>query len=337
MRSITGTAPSGPVSDVEPNVVRSGGGFRGLAWLTWRQHRWLVAITALAALVEAAVMAATSGTIRSHSPCPSVNSACVLKLIHYGALADWQLTLVMVLPGFVAAFWGAPLIAQEYEQRTHLLAWAQDITPRRWLAAKVTLLTAASVVLAITLGIAAQQLAHIGNAVMPPDTVNMFTPAYFEASPELVGAYTICGLALGTAVGAVTRRLVPAMAVTLAMFAGIRLLVRDVFRPHYLPPKIALGGLDDTPHTGPDAFIIGTPGYANATGHPAQAPSQCLSVVSNTPKQFDRCMRDHGITNSLLHYQPGSRIPTFQLIESGVFVALAVLFLAVAGYRMRRI
>ena len=337
MRSIIGTAPSGPVSDVEPNVTRSGGGLRGLTWLTWRQHRWLVAITALAVLVEAVVMWATSGTIRSHSPCPGGNSACVLRLIHDGPLADWQLTFVMVLPGFVAAFWGAPLIAQEYEQRTHLLAWAQDITPRRWLAAKVTLLAAASVVLAITLGIAAQQMAHVRNAVMPPDTVSMFTPAYFEASPALVGAYTICALALGTAVGAVTRRLVPSMAVTLAMFAGIRLLVRDVLRPHYLSPKTALGGLDETPNAGPDAFILGTPGYADATGHPTQAPSQCLSIVSDTPKQFDRCMRDHGITNSLLHYQPGSRIPTFQLIEAGAFVALAVLSLAVAGYRMRRI
>ncbi len=337
MRSITGTAPSGPVSDVEPNIARSGGGLRGLTWLTWRQHRWLVAITALAVLVEAAVMWATSGTIRSHSPCPAGNSACVLRLIHYGPMADWQLTLVMVLPGFVAAFWGAPLIAQEYEQRTHLLAWAQDITPRRWLAAKMTLLTAVSVVLAITLGTAAQQMAHTRNAVMPPDTVNMFTSAYFEASPELVAAYTICALALGTAVGAVTRRLVPAMAVTLAVFAGTRLLVRDALRPHYLPPKIALGGLDETPNTGPDAFILGTPTYADATGHPTQAPSQCLSIVSDTPKQFDRCMRDHGITNSLLHYQPGSRIPTFQLIEAGAFVALAVIFLAVAAYRMRRI
>ena len=79
MRSISGTEPYALVSDTEPDVMRGGGGWRGLVWLTWRQHRWLIAITALAVLAEVAGMLMTSGVIRSYGSCPE-DSACMLQL-----------------------------------------------------------------------------------------------------------------------------------------------------------------------------------------------------------------------------------------------------------------
>ncbi len=344
MRSITGEVSSAPVGDAEPDVVRGGGGWRGLAWLTWRQHRWLVAITALAVLAEAAAMLATSRAIRSHSPCPE-NSACVAQLSRYTSLAELQIALVVILPGLVAAFWGAPLVAQEYEQRTHLLVWAQDITPRRWLVAKVVLMGALALILAVALGAAAQHLAHALNAAMPPDGYgdprSMFESRYFEASPTVVAAYTFCGFALGAAAGAVSRRTVPAMGATIAVFTGFRLLTLSFLRPHYLPAKTALGPLDEPPKTGPDALdLVNSVYFADANGHPAREPLRCVGIASEaseSPVPWQRCMRGHGITHTFLTYQPGSRIPVFQLIEAGIFVALAVVFLGVAWYRVRRI
>lgn len=338
MRLITGTTPYAPVGDAE--VVRGGGRWRGLAWLAWRQHRWLFMITALVVLAEVVGMLVTSGAFRTYPPC-SEDLACHLQLNRYTSVAETQIGLVAILPGFVAVFWGAPLIAQEYEQRTHLLAWTQDITPRRWLAGKLVLVGGLAVVLATMLGTAAQHLAHTVNAARPADAssdpVSMFKAVFFEASPLVIAAYTICGFALGTAVSAIWRRNVPAMGVTLAVFAGIRLLTRIVFRQQYLPPKIALGDLQSVPTLGPDALQVENLGIGDAAGHPATMPSQCENIVSDSLEPWEQCLRSHGITHSLNSYQPGDRIPTFQLIEAGIFLTLAAVFLGVCWYRMRRI
>jgi hypothetical protein len=338
MKSIIGMAPSASVGDAESGILRGGGGWRGLAWLTWRQHRWMVAIAALAVLAEVAGMLATNGLIRGDLPCPA-DSACLLRLHRHMSLAETQIGLTAILPGFVAAFWGAPLIAQEYEQRTHLLAWCQDISPRRWLAGKLVLVGGLAVILAVALGGAAQRLAHVLNAALPPDAssdpVSMFKPVFFEASPMLIAAYTICGFALGTAAGALWRRSVPAMGVTLVAFAGVRLLTRIVFRLHYLPPRTVLTQFGTTPQYGPDVSSVLRAGdFADAHGHLVSPPGQCTAMEDG--ERWDQCMRDHGI-HQLFTYQPGSRILTFQMIEAGIFVGLAVVFLAIVWCRMRRV
>ena len=47
-------------------------------------------------------------------------------------------------------------------------------------------------------------------------------------------AYALFGMALGIAAGALLRRTVPAIAVTLTGFIGVRVLVAEILRPHYL-------------------------------------------------------------------------------------------------------
>ena len=49
-------------------------------------------------------------------------------------------------------------------------------------------------------------------------------------------AYAVFGVALGIAAGALLRRTLPAIAVTLAGFIGVRVLVAQFFRAHYLTP-----------------------------------------------------------------------------------------------------
>src|SRR5690606_8190313 len=40
-------------------------------------------------------------------------------------------------------FWGAPLLAGEFERGTNKLVWTQSVPPRRWLAVKLSLLSLA--------------------------------------------------------------------------------------------------------------------------------------------------------------------------------------------------
>jgi hypothetical protein len=42
--------------------------------------------------------------------------------------------LVVVIPGIVGVFWGAPLVARELKAGTYRLAWTQSVTRTHWLA-----------------------------------------------------------------------------------------------------------------------------------------------------------------------------------------------------------
>ncbi len=44
----------------------------------------------------------------------------------------------LAVPGLIGMFWGAPLIAREFETGTFRLAWTQGVTRTRWLAAKLS-------------------------------------------------------------------------------------------------------------------------------------------------------------------------------------------------------
>jgi ABC-type transport system involved in multi-copper enzyme maturation permease subunit len=53
-------------------------------------------------------------------------------------------TLVVVVPGIIGVFWGAPLIAREFEAGTFRLAWTQGVTRTRWLLVKLGVVGLAS-------------------------------------------------------------------------------------------------------------------------------------------------------------------------------------------------
>src|SRR4051794_5869899 len=45
--------------------------------------------------------------------------------------------LVIATPGLIGVFWGAPLVAREFENATNRLVWIQSVTPTRWLFFKL--------------------------------------------------------------------------------------------------------------------------------------------------------------------------------------------------------
>src|SRR5260370_10899396 len=50
-----------------------------------------------------------------------------------GLITDWLLA-TMAIPLLFGLFWGAPLLATEFEDGTHGLAWTQGVTRGRWLS-----------------------------------------------------------------------------------------------------------------------------------------------------------------------------------------------------------
>jgi len=334
----------------EPRTDR---GLRGLMWLTWRQHRWfLLGALAATVVVLAAMLWSRSGlrelvSTMEATRCDQPGQAsCSPDLASdRGFYNTFVTALLWYVPvGFttvVAVFVGAPLVTREYEQETHLLTWSQGITPDRWFLTKTAVLAAAIAVLALVLGTAADSLASAHRAI--PEYVQgniAWEDRYFEASAPILLSYTLFALALGLAAGALVRRTLPAMAITLAAFTGTRWIVGGL-RPYFLPPNELLQPLTlpiKTPDWGPDLPEAIYFGYADAAGNKMTDLTQCTQPAQMSNSEWrsalTTCLNDHGAVNYLHQWQPASRVPTFQLIETGIFVALAAVLFVIAWRRV---
>ena len=112
------------------------------AWIQFRTQ----ALVALGVLAVAAVAFAVTGIqlARSYDAAVALcqqqgNCAGLTGFFPSGGYRTVNKGLdvaALAVPGLIGMFWGAPLIAREFETGTFRLAWTQGVTRTRWLAAK---------------------------------------------------------------------------------------------------------------------------------------------------------------------------------------------------------
>lgn len=127
---------------------------------------------------------------------------------------DWMLwdrwTGVAVFPVLVGAFVGAPLAAREFETRSFRFSAAQGVSVQRQLAGKLMALGALVVAAGAVLGL-------LTTWVLAPDTgASTWDASYFNVTALMLAAWALLYFCLGVLAGSTIRRVVPAMAVTLA-------------------------------------------------------------------------------------------------------------------------
>ncbi|MFI9007458.1 hypothetical protein ACIGNX_09545 [Actinosynnema sp. NPDC053489] len=307
-------------------------GWGDLAWLTWRQHRWTVAGTAAVVLVAAATalgmawhVDATGGT---HE---------LFGRFGYEGVSQVLAVLPAAFGLVVAVFWAAPLLAREYEQRTHLVVWSQDVTASRWLAAKVVLLGVTASALAAGLGLALGRLMDGINSLHREYALfHPFGHAAFEAAPHVQVGYAAFGFALGLAFGATTRRTVLSMGLTLVAYVVTRVAVAAFWRPYFRSPLREVQSYAD--YSGSYDGRVGTRwtvdgGYLDASGTEIGFPRACADIDGSAA--YDKCMTDQGV-RFFTEYHPVDRVAAFRLFEFAVFAALTAGLLVLAFTRVRR-
>jgi hypothetical protein len=160
-----------------------------------------------------------------------------------------------------AALTGAPLVAREVEQRTHLAAWTQSVSRRRWYAAKTSALAAG---LAVAGLIAGTVNAWLQLQLTSGDTIgsrwSWFASANLAPAGEAVLAFS-----LAVAFGALLRRTLPAIGAALAGFTVLLLAARwtvqaltpasETTGPHFTAP--------------PGSWVLGSGTSAPVPYHPA--------------------------------------------------------------------
>jgi hypothetical protein len=356
-----------------------------MTWLTWRQFR-AQTVTALATMaVYAILLAATGphlasmyaadglGSCRGGS-CANLASYFTGSLLRspYMVLFLLSVGVILLAPAVIGLFWGAPLIARELETGTAALAWNQSVTRTRWLAVKLTVGVAGAI--AVTEALCLMQswwAAPIGRAVGDGAASGVlaqgrFTQLVFDTHGVTPLGYAVFAFALGVTAGALIRRTVPAMAVTLAIFAAIQVAMPLWVRPNLAPPGhvvIPVSSVGNGPATDGSAFTLtalsvpGQPGAwllssgpVNATGQPVSTiPAPCIAEsikasLGSEPSSGDSapapnlsgfadCLTSQGIREAIT-YQPASRYWPFQWTETAIYLVLA---LALAGYSFRRL
>ncbi|GAB3151654.1 ABC transporter permease [Microbispora hainanensis] len=336
-----------------------------MIWLTWRQFRVAAATAAAALVVLAAALALTgpglaSGYSAGITACAR-DGGCPRFFDRF--FDDHQLPflavtlVVLILPALLGLFWGAPLVTRELEAGTHLLVWNQSITRTRWLAVKLTFTGLAAVAAAgLCSLVATWWSAPLDRSAAPG--FGLMDPLVFGARGIVPMAYAAFAFVLGVTVGMLVRRTVPAMAVTLVLFAAVQIVMPLAVRPHLLPPvgaSFALGpenvdsfgkaGDQEFPHLTLESAIPGDTGawvlssrltdpsgrVAGGEGLPATVRVSTTSGPCGPSQQsrepgkgFESCIAE---INRLGYrqeavYQPFERFWPFQWIETGIYALL---------------
>ena len=343
-----------------------------MMWLTWRQFRaqTIVATAGLAVLAvllavtgpHLAHLYATSGIAgcQAHGDCgrATANFASEFRGSISEVLAFVGIAVVYGAPAGIGVFWGAPLITREAETGTFRLAWSQSVTRTRWLAVKLGLIGLAAMATAGLLSLMVTWWAspvyqagqHAG-----PDTslsLNWIDPNLFGSHGIAPVGYAAFAFALGVTAGVLIRRTVPAMAVTLVIFAVVQLAMPLWIRPHLIAPVHAatalnIGSLttEETSSGGQMTLIaaVDQPGawvLSNQTLTPAgqvftgPAPRACTSQTASPQACTASLTRLH--LRQLVTYQPASRYWAFQWLETAIFVAGALALAGFCFWRVRR-
>ncbi|HEY2549029.1 MAG TPA: hypothetical protein VGI64_00475 [Streptosporangiaceae bacterium] len=323
-----------------------------MTWLVWRQYRAqsAIAVALLAAFAAAAVAGGLKVASRWHSMLASCSghSACLQHQppLVSATVADTVLLLGLLVPGVLGILWGAPLVAHELESRTSDFAWAQSVTRTRWLVVKAGWLLLAAAACGGVVAALVTWWSGPDNAVQ----ANVFKPGQFDIQGIVPVGYAVFAMALGIAAGTVTRRTLPAIAVTLAGFLTLRLVITDLLRPHYLTAVTTYYNVTGS-FTPPGSAWLYSQGAVSRTGQVVLAgwgdlfpalPAACARLLppGPTPKGIPMtalfsCMRAHG-WRGFATYQPATRYWTFQGIETGIYVLLAAALIALTFVILRR-
>ncbi|MFF5288780.1 ABC transporter permease [Paractinoplanes globisporus] len=300
-----------------------------MIWLTWRQHRRQALFTVLG-LAALAVFVVPTGLSMRHDQ-RTLDPGRFADT--YGSLALLSI-LLLVVPLLIGLFWGAPLIAREIEHGTHRMIWTQGITRRHWALAKVGLLGGAVVVFALVYGLGLAWWYQPLGQIDVRQT--RFAEIFFDMQGVAPVGYTIFAVALGVVAGTMVPKVLPAMALTLTGFVGVRAAVALFARPHYMTPVAAdqlVRGATGKPTGELDGAWVLAKEVRRADGtfvtngtFRCPATGACAGDTEMGPGAYNHQL-----------IQPGDRFWAFQWIELGIFVALAALLVWLAVRRVRRL
>jgi hypothetical protein len=324
-----------------------------MTWLVWRQYRAQGAIASVLLAAAAAVILVDGFQIASHwhsilVTCSGHGACLQRQALVSGVVSDLPY-ISLIVPVVLGILWGAPLVAYELESRTTDFAWVQSVTRTRWLTVKAGWLMLAAAASGGVLAALTTWWSGPTNALF----ASAFDPGQFDTQGIVPIGYAVFAMALGIAAGTVARRTLPAIAVVLAGFIGLRLVIADFLRQHYMTAVTTYYNVTSSFAPRGAAWVLAQ-GAVSRTGRVVSAgwgdlypalPATCQKVLLESQGTATKsggslnavfsCMQAHG-WRGFATYQPASRYWPFQGIETAIYVLLAAALIAVTFVIIRK-
>jgi ABC-type transport system involved in multi-copper enzyme maturation permease subunit len=348
-----------------------------MIWFAWRQFRIqaLIAGTLLLALAIAFLVTgphlvhAYNTTIVGCKARGDCNGSTSSFLSAYPFLQN-LLTESVLLAALIGIFWGAPVVAREFDSGTYRLAWTQSASRSQWLIAKLLIGGLASVVTAGLFTLMATWWSS------PLDRVRDQPFSLFDTRDIAPIGYALFAFALGVAIGALVRRTIPTMVLTIAGIAAVRVSFNQYVRPHFASalhavtkfelPVANSGSINFGRGLNPGDWTIsdkvenaagkvlprlssgfgfetnanGTTTFVGAGVCPNKIPNVVHHARNSGPPQavqeaLAKCVSSFHLT-SYLTYQPVSRYWMFQWYELASYVILSLILATFSVWWIRR-
>jgi hypothetical protein len=348
-----------------------------MTWLAWRQFR----IQAIAAAAIAAVLAGfflytgpqlarlydASGLAGCHASdgCPGLVSRFFSEVKLNSAnpvLFFLGSGVLILLPGVIGAFWGAPLVTGELESGSFKLTWNQGVTRTRWMIVKLALTGLAAMATAGVIGLVfTWWVSPVDNAGGFPDNLGQWSrlsPLMFADRGIAPVGWAAFALMLGVTAGVVVRRTIPAMAITLAVVVAVQILWPGIVRSHLIAPRrataaVEVRALDDAVITHGGELIMPTsqPGLSvslsgawvvsnktiTTSGHVFMLPE--VAACQNSSLTAPGCERWFASQHlrQVVSYVPASSFWPLQWFETAILLVLATGLGGLCTWRVRRL
>jgi hypothetical protein len=340
-----------------------------MTWLAWRQFRTqalaAVALLGAVAITFAVTRPGLAASFQDVLHCKGTQACAAASSTFFAKdslLRHLANALALAVPALIGVFWGAPLVARELETGSFRLVWTQSVTRSRWMLVRLGVVGVASILAAGLFSLAVTWWSSMFDQLQ-----NSPFEQYDSRGIVLVG-YAAFAFALGVALGVVLRRTLPAMAASFFLYFVVHISFSTWIRYQLLTPLRATSPFLATPH----GFTIGPPNvsdwvlstevysHGRALGQPGQGSlfegfrthagqlifqgaGVChvkVSAASLRTGNISQAVQQACINSfhllKVVSYQPASRYWTFQWLELGVFMVLALGLAAASTWWVRR-
>jgi hypothetical protein len=334
------------------------------AWLQARTQTLIAAAALAAVAVVAAITGIQLSHLYSSlvAHCHTGCDLATLQFLSHDHFMDHALDLVaQVAPPLLGIFWGAPLLARELETGTYRLAWTQSVSRSRWLATKLAVLGLAAVTVAglLTLTItwwyrALDTVATNQFAVLDRrDIAPIGYAAFAFAAGALIGVVIRRTLpAMATTLGVyVFARIATTFWVRPHLLSPIHKPLSLLNAGPSAPVQFGIASVNGSAvhlvaqGSGPanswtlSSQVVTSSGrkassaqlaafvhqYCPNVGLPPSGPPPGPGITRGGNPAGQACLNQAAkVFHLLVTYQPANRYWTFQWLETGIFIALAL-------------
>ncbi|GGU76244.1 ABC transporter permease [Lentzea flava] len=321
-----------------------------MTWIVWRQQRpvfitlaiGLVVAVAAVLVLRAAMVAdltarnlvdcAVKGLESCRGPASNDFLNAWFDKMHLAQGA------VIAAPALMGVFVGAPLFAREFEQGTHALAFTQSVSRTRWMATKFVVAAVPALLFVIVFQVVVHSWLDAAGELGPLAT-GPFYFTTFEAQGVSPVAYTLFAYTFGMFAGALFKRTLVAMSLTLGLFIAVRFVLTGT-REFLITPTRIVSDDPSKPALTDSGPLVVDSGFLDAKGAVVADSAPLMNCASRGDEpvvtDFAACYRKNGLAQSYADIIPAEQATTLHLLEASIFAGLAVLFVLGSVWAVRR-